>query len=49
MLPNCLTIIWLLEWINGEEALKSAIVKSLGKVVRQVMRCAIDGFTLMTI
>ena len=26
----------LLEWINGEEALKQAIVKSLGRVVRQV-------------
>jgi hypothetical protein len=39
----------LLEWINGKEALKSAIVKSLGKVVRHVTRSAIDGFTLMSL
>jgi hypothetical protein len=39
----------LLEWINDEEALKQAIIKSLGRVVRQVTKSPIDGFTLMTI
>ena len=39
----------LLEWINGEEALKTAIVESLGKVVTQVTQSPIDGFTLMSI
>ena len=39
----------LLEWINGEEALKQAIIKSLGRVVRNVTKSPIDGFTLMNI
>ncbi len=32
----------LLEWINGDEALKQAIIKSLGRVVRQVTKSPID-------
>jgi hypothetical protein len=39
----------LLDWINGEEALKTAITTSLGRVVSQVVRCPTDGFTLMSI
>ncbi len=38
-----------LEWINGEEALKAAIMKSLGRVIRQIIRDPKNGFTLMTI
>ena len=39
----------LLDWINGEEALKTAIITSLGRVVSQVVRCPTNGFTLMSI
>ena len=39
----------LLDWINGEEALKTAITTSLGRVVSQVVRCPTNGFTLMSI
>ena len=38
-----------LEWITGEETLKAAIVKSLGRVIRQIIRDPKNGFTLMTI
>ena len=38
-----------LEWITGEEALKAAIIKSLGNVIRQIVRDPTDGFTLMTV
>ncbi len=39
----------LLEWVTHEEALKTAIVKSLGLVVRQIMQHPKHGFTLMSI
>ena len=39
----------LLEWITAEEALKQAIVESLGPVVRQIMKDPAEGFTLMSI
>jgi hypothetical protein len=39
----------LLEWVTHEEALKTAIVKSLGLVVRQIMQHPVEGFTLMSI
>jgi hypothetical protein len=39
----------LLEWITGEEALKTAIVKSLGPIVRQIIGHPEDGFTLFSI
>ncbi len=35
----------LLEWITGEEALKTAIVKSLGPIVQQIIGHPEDGFT----
>jgi hypothetical protein len=38
-----------MDWINGEEALKTAIEISLGRVVSQVVRCPTDDFTLMSI
>jgi hypothetical protein len=38
-----------LEWITGEETLKAAIVKSLGRVIRQIIRDPKNSFTLMTI
>ena len=37
-----------LEWINSEEALKQAIIKSLGTVVTQVIQSPVDGFSLMS-
>jgi hypothetical protein len=37
-----------LDWINSEEALKQAIIKSLGNVGTQVIQSPIDGFSLMT-
>ena len=39
----------LMDWVNGEEALKTAIEISLGRVVSQVVRCPTNGFTLMSI
>ena len=39
----------LLQWVTHEEALKTAIVKSLGVVVRQIMQHPLHGFTLMSI
>ena len=39
----------LLEWITGEEALKTAIVKSLGPIVQQIIGHPEDGFTLLSI
>jgi hypothetical protein len=39
----------LLDWITNEEALKTAIVKSLRLVVRQIIRHPETGFTDMTI
>ena len=39
----------LLDWITNEEALKTAIVKSLGIVVRQIIKHPETGFTEMTI
>jgi hypothetical protein len=38
-----------LEWVTHEEALKTAIVKSLGLVFRQIMQHPVEGFTLMSI
>ena len=38
-----------LQWVTHEEALKTAIVTSLGLVVRQIIQHPIDGFTLMSI
>jgi hypothetical protein len=38
-----------LEWITGEETLKAAIVKSLGRVIRQIIPDPNNGLTLMTI
>ncbi len=38
-----------MDWVNGEEALKTAIEISLGRVVSQVVRCPTNGFTLMSI
>jgi hypothetical protein len=39
----------LMDWVNGEEALKTAIEISLGRVVSQVVRCPTNGFTVMSI
>jgi hypothetical protein len=39
----------LMDWVNGEEALKTVIEISLGRVVSQVVRCPTNGFTLMSI
>jgi hypothetical protein len=39
----------LLDWITHEEALKTALVESLGQVVRQIIKHAVDSFTLMSI
>ena len=39
----------LMEWRTGEEALKTAIIKSMGSVVRQIFRDPEDGFSLMSI
>lgn len=39
----------LLQWVTHEEALKNAIVKSLGLVIRQIMQHPVHGFTLMSI
>ena len=38
-----------LQWVTHEEALKTAIITSLGLVVRQIIQHPIDGFTLMSI
>jgi hypothetical protein len=37
------------QWVNGEENLKAAITKSLGRVVRQIIHDPNNGFTLMSI
>jgi hypothetical protein len=39
----------LLQWVTHEKALKTAIVKILGVVVRQIMQHPLHGFTLMSI
>ena len=39
----------LLEWTTGEETLKTAIIKSMGSVMRQIFRDPEDGFSLMSI
>ena len=39
----------LLEWTKIEEALKTAIIESLGPVISQIIQHAEDGFTLVTI
>lgn len=39
----------LLEWTTAEEALKTAIMESLGPVVRQIVKHPLHGFTLLSI